>query len=301
MKNKLLIILTIAISTTGFSQEEIPEGGFENWTPSSLNLYYEPSGNWWTTLNALTSLGAPVTVTRTTDVHSGTYAAKLVTKQWGTFLLPGLLVSGRFVTASPFVLQGQPFSSKPIKFKGWFKYTSVNGDSGAVVAILHKYNTNTGKRDTVALAVQVIKNTVSAYTPFDIYFDYWLPGVFPDSITVVLTSSAAGANFQGQVNSTLIVDDVMLDYATGLSEMLFPEFEVTTIPNPSTDFIDIFLPEISFIKCKIYSIEGQLITEFTPKAKQCTVGTSNWNNGTYLLQVFKSNSLISTKRFTVIH
>jgi len=121
MKKILFIVFSLFITVSAMAQTPIPQGGFDNWATSSQNPYYEPAGGWWTTLNTLSALGAPVTVSRTTDVHSGAYAAKMETNQWGTFLLPGLLVSGKFIMEAPFIKQGQPFTAKPKKFKGWIK------------------------------------------------------------------------------------------------------------------------------------------------------------------------------------
>ena len=71
----IFVLLALVVS----SQTQIPEGGFENWTPNSSGTYSEPSGNWWTTLNPLASVGAPVTTAPTSDAHSGELAARLET------------------------------------------------------------------------------------------------------------------------------------------------------------------------------------------------------------------------------
>ena len=70
--------LLAAFSATAFAQ--IPNPGFETW---SLGV---PTG--WTTNNAL---GVDTTVVRTTDVHSGTYAAQgIVTSLVGVTIPPTL-------------------------------------------------------------------------------------------------------------------------------------------------------------------------------------------------------------------
>ena len=236
---KIYFLLFFFCVSFAYAQTQLPEGGFNNWTISSTGEYEEPSGNFWTTLNSLKLLGGPVTVRKSTDFHLGTFAARLETKQWGSFLLPGLLVSGSFETEAPFIIQGKPFTEKPMKFKGWYKYTSVNNDSAAIVTLLTKYNNASNKRDTIALAVLKVKNTVSSYTPFDINIDYTQNGVNPDSITVVFSSSANGENFQGQVGSILWVDDVSLEYSTGVQESLLPEFGINIFPSPANQTINI--------------------------------------------------------------
>ncbi len=200
------------------AQIPIPNGGFENWTTPPGTQYQEPSGGWWTSLNALRSLTAPITVEKSTDAHSGTYSAKLTTALWGTVLLPGLLVSGEFDIQNPsFLVQGQPFGDLPGAFQGWYKYAPVNGDSAGIAALLTRWNAGAGRRDTVAAAAVVITSTQATWTSFDLPFFYFQFGI-PDSILVALVSSGDGQNFNGQPGSTLWIDDLSLDYGTAAPE-----------------------------------------------------------------------------------
>jgi hypothetical protein len=207
----------------GQAQIQIPNGGFENWTTPPGAQYQEPTGGWWTSLNALRSLTAPITVEKSTDAHSGTYSAKLTTALWGTVLLPGLLVSGEFDIQNPsFLVQGQPFGDLPSAFQGWYKYVPVNGDSAGIAALLTRWNAGAGRRDTVAAAAVVVTSTQATWTGFDLPFFYFQSGI-PDSILVALVSSGDGQNFNGQAGSTLWIDDLNLDYTTAAPEGLGPQ------------------------------------------------------------------------------
>ena len=299
----ICIIFFSSIILVSFGQTQIPEGGFENWTSSSLNTYYEPTGSWWTTLNTLTSLGGPVTASSTTDTHGGTHAAKLETKQWGTFLLPGLLVSGNFVMVSPYIKQGKPFSDKPLKFIGWYKYTSVSGDSAAIVAILTRFNTATGFRDTLATAALVEKNSVAVYSQFSIDFDYTITDVNPDSITVVFSSSADGSNFHGQVGSTLFIDDVSLEYTLGIKVSLDSEFTINVFPSPAINELSLQFntSKSGQFVCKVYSMEGRFVKSFTPVGNIQHLDVSAWQQGKYIVQAWKDNKMVSSTKFVVAH
>lgn len=302
MKKFWIFILSFFLGSA-MAQTQIPEGGFNNWTPSSLNTYYEPSGGWWTTLNTLTSLGSPATVSRTADAHSGAYAARMETKQWGTFLIAGLLASGNFIMTTPFIELGKPFTDKPLKFSGWFKYLPVNNDSGGVVAILTKHNALTGKKDTIAIANQTFKNSVSVYTQFNLDFNYKITGMNPDSIIIVFTSSADGGNFNGQAGSTLFIDDVFLEYANGLVEIFMPEFEVNTYPNPANELLSLEFKTAYPEKliCNIYNIKGRLITSFSANSQIHQLDISEWQDGSYILQACIENTIVSTAKFIVKH
>lgn len=299
---KLCILTSLIITVSAFTQTQIPEGGFDNWTPSASNSYYEPSGGWWTTLNSLELLGAPVTVTRSTDVHSGDYAAQLETKEWGTLLLSGLLAAGNFVTTAPFIEQGRPFTDKPSKLKGWYKYSPVNGDSAGVVAILTKFNTGTNQQDTIAEAIGALKDNVTAYTQFEFDFDYSITGTDPDTIILVFVSSGDGGNFNGQVGSTLLIDDLTLEYSSGLQESIAPEFTVDVFPSPATEEVSLEFNTNSpeKLQCHIYSMDGSFVTSFSLSGHTHQLDVSTWKQGKYIVQAWTGNNLASSSKFMVI-
>lgn len=299
---KNLIILFFFITVSVFAQTQIPEGGFNNWTPSASNTYYEPSGGWWTTLNALELLGGPVTVTRSTDVHSGAYAAQLETKEWGTLLLSGLLAAGNFVTTAPFIEQGRPFTDTPSKLKGWYKYSPVNGDSAGVAAMLTKFNTGTNQQDTIAEAVGVLTGNVTTYTQFEFDFDYSIAGTNPDTIILVFVSSGDGGNFNGQVGSTLLLDDLTLEYPSGLDESISPEFTVDVFPSPAKEELSLRFNTNSPEKfeCHIYSMDGSFVTSFSPSGRTYQLDVATWKQGKYIVQAWIGNNLASSAKFMVI-
>lgn len=300
---KLYILILSFMAASAMGQTQIPGAGFNNWTPNSTNTYYEPAGDWWTTLNTLVSLGAPVTVSPTTDAHSGEYAAKLETKLWGSFLISGLLASGNFVMVEPYIQNGRPYTETPSKFTGWYKYSPVNGDSAGIGAILTKYNTGTGQKDTLATAIKAITNEAQAYTQFEIDFDYKMTGMDPDTIIIVFTSSGDGANFLGEVGSTLIIDDILLEYPSGLQESLSPEFTIHAFPSPAAEQLSLEFnndhPEK--LMCYIYSIDGRFMQSFSPSGKTHQLDVSSWQRGKYIVQAYEHNSLVSSAKFIVAH
>jgi hypothetical protein len=210
-------LLTLACCLAAYfvlpAQSQIPNGDFESWTAGTGGQFEEPSSNWWTSLNALKLLGAPATVVKTTDAHSGTYAAKMSSAQWNTLLLPGLLVCGDFdATASTFLVTGQPFTDRPAVLNGWFKYFPANNDSAGIAALLTRWNAAAGRRDTLAIAAIVLYDTVANYTAYNLPFVYSSLTLAPDSIILALVSSQGGSQFIGQVGSTLYADDLGFDY-----------------------------------------------------------------------------------------
>jgi hypothetical protein len=223
------------------------------------------------------------------------------TKQWGSFLLSGLLVSGNFIMTAPFIKQGKPFTDLPAKFKGWYKYTPANGDSAGIVALLTKFNTVSGKRDTIGIAVVVVTANVSVYTQFDLDFDYSITGQNPDSIIVVFASSADGANFNGQVGSTLFIDDVVLEYSTGLQESLTPESAIEVFPSPASDKLCLNFGNAipGELICNIYSMDGRCMQTFSPSENNYEILVSTWPQGNYIVQAWLNGSLVSSSKFAI--
>ena len=83
-----LVLLALALNSA-YSQSNVPNGDFENWYNIivNANLNYDelgtgPTDNWISTLNTLAQVPpslqgpGPITVFKTTDKYSGTYAAK---------------------------------------------------------------------------------------------------------------------------------------------------------------------------------------------------------------------------------
>lgn len=302
MKALNILILSLLVGSA-LAQTQIPEGGFNNWTPNITNQYYEPAGDWWTTLNPLALLGGPVTVYQTEDAHSGDYAAQLETKLWGDFLISGLLASGDFIMTAPYIQNGRPYTETPSKFKVWYKYSPVNGDSAGVGAILTKYNTDTGQKDTLATAVRAITSGTETYTQFEIDFEYTIQAVNPDTLIIVFTSSGDGGNFQGEVGSTLIIDDVTLEYPSGLAENLMQEFSISCFPSPATDRLSLEFnakhPEK--LLCSIYSMDGRFMQSFETLENKYQLDVSTWQQGNYIIQAYRDNSLVSSAKFVVRH
>ena len=130
-----------------------------------------------------------------------------------------------------------------------------------------------------------------------------MPGINPDSIIIVFTSSGDGGNFLGEVGSTFIVDDISLVYPSGLNESLLPEFNVKVFPSPADDQVSFKFPTTQPEKllCKVYSLDGRLIKSFSSNHTEYLMDVSNWSQGKYILQVYEDKTLLSSTKFIVTH
>lgn len=302
MIKHLLLFATLLLTQFTFSQT-IPNLDLEQW--DDFGSYMEPSGN-WTTANKIVLLSAlnPVTTSRTTDAHGGMYAAKIETDAIAIIntLITGTLALGEFDQGAlpPNNLkQGIPYTGRPTNFKGWYKFTSVNGDSCSIYAWSYKYNSTTGDRDTVAFAGMIPTTTVGNYTQFDLPFTFFSQDT-PDSLSIVVASSAEGEIFQGQVGNTVWVDDFEMTTATGLSQVLMPELKVTAYPNPTAGQLR-FSWERSLLEAdlEIYGLDGKLIASHSVNGEQAEINVAGMAPATYYYLLKENGSALASGQFIV--
>ena len=228
IKKTILILSALAFAVVSCSKDPVnndpePEpgdlggGNFDNWVRITVGAvsFDNPAFDWWTSLNYLATIGGPITVTKTEDSFAGPYAARLETKVWGTgFVIPGLLAAGIFDQTLPpgdNVVIGRPFSKKPKSFTGYYKYLPQGNDSFGLVVALTKFNTTAGVRDTLATAIFSSGDARQNYTQFNVDFDYQSQSD-PDSIHVVIVTSANEILTQENVGTVLYIDELELKY-----------------------------------------------------------------------------------------
>lgn len=206
-------------------EKNIRGGCLDQWTmvdDGYGNKNLDPLGGYLKSLNYLMTLPAaaggpgPLTTDSTSDAYEGSYAAKLIT---GTFspmgepiLIPGLVGTDSLDIPNATIRVGKPYTLKPLKFRGYYKYAPVGGDSALISVLLSKYNTALGKRDTIGLGREIYKNTVTEYTMIDLPINY-LSQEVPDTLTLLVCSSAGIRfddlmNCKGQVGSTMWIDEI---------------------------------------------------------------------------------------------
>lgn len=263
MKKLSVFAVFIVLINIQLKAQPLVNGNLEDWQQSQSGLYEQPTGGFWATLNALADLGGPVTIEKTTDACQGQFAAKLTTKSFTSLLVAGFLASGTFNQlnlANPLTI-GKPFTLKPVALSGCYKYVPVSNDSAALVSILTKWNSQTNSRDTIASAGGITAQPQANYTTFNYTYEYFSQQT-PDSIQIVFTSSADGANNNGQVGSALWVDNVSLEIVNGIDLPMMPEVVVNCYPNPVTDYVTIDLQNVpGKSMVGIYNADGKLMLQ----------------------------------------
>ena len=117
----------------------------------------------------------------------------------------------------------------------------------------------------------------------------------------MLFSSSGGAqNFQGQVGSTLYIDEISLSNTSGVYELFSDEIAVDVYPNPTSDFLNVnIIDEVDDLNYNIYNSNGKLVAKDRLK-RQTIIDITSLNKGKYFLSVFDDKGLVASKNFIVV-
>jgi hypothetical protein len=280
------------------SVAQIQNGGLEQWDDKSGGFggtfpYRDPVG--WTTTNAASMLMSVAVVEREeTDVHEGTYAAKLTSKNIpGYGVLPGAIGIVKLNIIARTLLPGAAYTERPEVFSGYYKYTPALATDDAFQAMVHltKWNSGTNTRDTIGSAVFASPNTVASYTKFEETIVY-KSTESPDSITIFITSSMDLENAKN--GSIALVDDIRLESTTtGTTKVAALNEAVLLYPNPATH--QLYLSELPVnYAFQVLNAAGHVVLEGTTTANPYLLNTSALPAGLYYI---KGEGL--SKRFVV--
>ena len=234
IKKTIITNAIVLLSIFSFSQQ-IPNGDFENWTDT-----YNAVG--WNSFNV--DFANIHSNQQTTDFNQGTYAALLKGNSVYETFFPGLVTLGEIDAENLSVSGGIPFTDRPTGISYFFKYLPLGGDTTYMISLLTKWNEVMQQADTVAITGYFTADEYTNYTELNVPFIYNSLET-PDTLNVIFLSSG----FDGDVESTLYVDDVTLLYGAVISPTIcFPASDTTynqfttkciTVPNASSYKLDI--------------------------------------------------------------
>ncbi|MEC7814110.1 MAG: PCMD domain-containing protein [Bacteroidota bacterium] len=265
---KSLHIIFALLIINGTLSQQLENSGFEQW--ENVGTGEEEPLSWSSTktsdnssLNGL----APQVISRSTDAHTGTYAAKLVNKNvpFVNIVANGILTNGIVhTTTNPqdsYVYtdvnssdHSQPFTSFPDSIVGWYKYAPQGNDVGNIQVLLHgSYGQLPVDASTSIIALAEFDFSANSnWTRFSTPFIYY-PTI--NNPSYILCNISAGDSTQAVANSELKIDDLELIYNT------------TKIPDQSTNSINVtylndhlqFSNVVNEINYAIYNLQGQLM------------------------------------------
>ena len=267
MMKSLHIIFALLIINGTLSQQ-LENSGFEQW--ENVGTGEEEPLSWSSTktsdnssLNGL----APQVISRSTDAHTGSYAAKLVNKNvpFVNIVANGILTNGIIhTTTNPqdsYVYtdvnssdHSQPFTSYPDSIVGWYKYAPQGNDVGNIQVLIHgSYGQLPIDASTSSIALAEFDFSANSnWTRFSTPFIYY-PTI--NNPAYILCNISAGDSTQAVANSELKIDDLELIYnTTKITDESTNSINVTYL-NDHLQFSNV-VNEINYV---IYNLQGQLM------------------------------------------
>ncbi|MFT5512007.1 MAG: hypothetical protein ACI8SE_000401 [Bacteroidia bacterium] len=181
MKRSINLLLALLVVTVGYTQQNIPNGNFEDWGDHETEVL----DNWDVSGNATSS----------TDAYSGSKSLRLDNTSNNK--------TRGFVTSGPFIgnkLTGVPYDEQPLSVRFRAKYNLALGDK-AQVACLFSF-----KGNTIAYAgldIEGTSNDTFAYFSIPIT---WSMSTNPDTVAIAISSlNLESQEFNG--DGYIIIDD----------------------------------------------------------------------------------------------
>ena len=291
---KTLITAFLLMATmSGFTQNQPLINGVEtfgNWvvnTGGELPQYWD-GFNREIVMNGM-PVGTITTITKdSADPQDSDYSVRLVsTSVMGGGAVPGMLTAGKmdidFMNQTGDISGGIPYTQRPSRLKGWFKYSPTGADT-ALIAIWIKH-------DTLEIGGGEIKisNTTSGWTEFTVDINY-SNNMTPDTINILFSSSSQRNNVP--MGSALDIDHIWLEGGSlGYTPSFKEHADFQLFPNPAKTYVKI-IPELNtrVDYVNIYSSTGALIIHKTEFDQEITLNTSQLSRGLYFVEIRSNNS-----------
>lgn len=284
MKTLLTIFFTIGTMLSIYAQ--IPNSGFENWT--SGGNYETPDS--WGNLNPSTAAHSVYTVTKGTSAPaSGAAYVKLMTKDVGGTITPGIIVSGKINETTLKPLSGIPFTGRPEKLKGKWQYMGYGTDVASFGGWLTKWNTSVNSRDTIAILSGNTSGMLHSWGDFSFPFVYRSAAI-PDTVVLMISSSSATP----VKNSFIWLDELAFDgTVTSLQEAQNLKPEMSLYPNPASQYVKISFMNSGADKATFILNDNignrvvEYIAELNPGSNtiQLDLSSAKIHSGMYFLQM----------------
>jgi hypothetical protein len=255
-----IVTCVFLLSSTIFCQ--IPNAGFENWTSGNPD-------NWEASNN-----GQFVTITQSTDAHSGSYSVK------------GAVISVSGFSIPPALITKFAYTGRPSSLTGYYKLTSVNADSLVITVALYKNNNGIGG------GIFHTHLNASSFVQFNAPIIYDLSDS-PDSAAISIAIMPAANSHSG---SSFNIDDLSFGSATAVNDKNINShlsFELKqNFPNPfnPSTSIQYSIGSRQFVVLKVYNILGKDVA---------TLVNENQPAGNYGIK-FNANNLPSGIYYYVI-
>jgi len=293
LKKIISALMLSVIGNISFSQ--IPNYSFEDWI--TVGSYVNPDS--WGTMNNTTAYSDIFTATKAVPGSPGSSYLKLTSQTIDSVIVNGIAVSGVLDSLTLTPKSGFPFTQRPLSFTGKWQHMIYGTSQGSVSVLLSRWNTISGKRDTVAMAYQKLVGMAMSWANFSLNFVYQ-SGDFPDTCIIVLKASGINPTQEDY----LWVDNLAFSYSgTGISGDESIVEQMKSFPNPANNELEISCSN-SFQKGDqliISDILGNEVFRKTIHENSCNINTSCFANGTYTCRLLNKLDVQYSEDKIIIH
>jgi hypothetical protein len=271
MKKQFTLLALLALSVTGLAQQQVSNAGLENWTTV---MGVQKPDSFHTNNDFIVDA---VTTSPDADAHSGNYSALLETKH---STLVGGPVMGRLVYAyqGGFSFKSWPFMGRPSKLHFWYKYQKAGNDTSFATIVVKKYHSGMIS-DPVGFAKWETNTNTSTWTHAEVTLSY-LNSDIPDTMDLFFQNAV----FSYTLGTKLWIDDIMLEYTTGIEEPA-QGVMVKFFPNPANGSFTTELPGGGQFDLSVMDISGKLMYRNSGQKSKSAIDCSQWPAGLYIVQV----------------
>lgn len=290
---KLLIIFVLTISTLGYSQ--LPNPDMENWTNDGT--FDNPDG-WDTSNRNFFGIVSFNPVHKETGAFHGSYCAKLETIEaqngGNTVTVSGILTLGIFDVnlsdQTAVIKGGMPYTGKPDRLRGYYKYNPVGADSCGFLVDVKKWNSAQSKSDVIGHG-QFVSGATSTWTLFEFPITY-TSSATPDTINVVFSSSDTATL---NIGSVLWVDSIAFVGGTSAVNEVIAESEFHVFPNPASNLIHVSYTGKASWHLELVDILGNVILQKEVRQNVADLHLKEYTPGVYFVRIHEGEKMITRK------
>lgn len=267
---------------------QLPNAGLETWSNVTVSTTFEEPQGWGTTNASEDLLGDPVSVTKSTSMHGGSYAMKMESSTSS--------IVTAIAGASPISYNlgdGFAYTSRPASLDFYYKFT-YDGHDSATFWVIFTANNGTQVIGDGELYLDV---TQSNYTAASIPMSYYQTGN-PDhvAIWIVMGNEDDPSNNTGA--SVLYVDDFVFTGGTvnGVDHLSdLRSDRVSVYPNPGNGVYNINIDEnLIGAQLNVYNVLGNKISQTVCNNVQQQINLTQESKGIYFYDIVSDGKSVTT-------
>lgn len=296
---KLYALIFIAASFSATAQNM--QGTMETWHNYSVgfpSVALEAPSGWGGSDSLICNFGIVIgsvskQLYKSTDAHSGTSAAMLMTKTQGILgSFPAVMTNAdiafNIADTSIAISGGVAVTDRLGNLSAWIKYLPKGSDSASISVLAVIKGAGAGGADSIVGGGYLSIGATPNYTNVNVLIEYddTSAATIPNALQVIFSSSGIDTATD---SSMLFVDDVTVSkFPSGIKIPLFNGEEVKCFPNPTTGIINLTSTMNETLTWQAVNMNGQVVAAqtFTGNAK---ADVSHLSAGMYFYNIINSD------------